>query len=84
MSDPVFERQLMLAILRGNLTREAHKARAQILRDGLTPSYSVLRHYIVQALERAKPRSSIIPWHLPDEVVTRMVGFVVNEQADRD
>jgi hypothetical protein len=84
MSDRAFARQLTLATLRWNLTQEARKARVQILRDGLTPTYPTLRHYLALAVERARPRSSIVPWHLPDEVVSRMIGVVVNEETDRD
>jgi hypothetical protein len=76
ISDCAFERRMILARLRWNLTNEAGRiigARAEpISRDGR-------RDELILAVARAVPRSKIVPWHVSDRVVLEVIQRVATD-----
>jgi len=77
-ADNDFDRRMILARLRWNLTNEARRiigARAEpISRDGL-------RDELILAVGRAVPRSKIVPWHVSDRVVLQVIERVAADKV---
>jgi hypothetical protein len=76
--DLVFERQLLLARLRGNLEREALQCAAELRREGLPLSAENLEFRLLQRVASGRPRSRIVPWHLPDSVVAAAIKRIAS------
>jgi hypothetical protein len=82
--DRDFERQTLIARLRWNLERPALQIAGELRRDGLSVSAVNIETKLVANIANAKPRSAIVPWHLPDSVVlaiTRLVAAKLAEQS---
>jgi hypothetical protein len=82
-ADRDFERQMLLARLRGNLMNEAIHAVEAHRRDGVEPNFENLVTALTFAVAKANPRSSIVPWHLPDQIVLKMIHVVAGDVAVR-
>ena len=81
VADRVFDRRMFLARLRGNLEPVALQAEASMRREGLpvTPDNLALR--MQDVIARTKPRSRIVPWHLPTEIVDAAIEWTAREIA---
>lgn len=78
-----FERDLLLARLRSNLTREAlERAIPALLRDQIPLTVENLNGALLNAVGRARPRSRIVPWFLADSVVEVAARLVARELID--
>jgi hypothetical protein len=81
VADRVFDRRMLIARLRGNLEPVALQAEASMRREGLpvTPDNLALR--MEDVIARTKPRSRIVPWHLPTEIVEAAIERTAREIA---
>jgi hypothetical protein len=81
VTDRVFDRRMFLARLRGNLEPVALQVEASMRREGLpvTPDNLALR--MQDVIARTKPRSRIVPWHLPTEIVGAAIEWTAREIA---
>jgi len=74
---------MLLARLRGNLEDAARTVEARLYRDGVEVNAESLSAALILHLARVQPRSAIVPWHLPDKVVLKMIAVVAAELAGR-
>jgi len=73
-----FERQVLLANLLNNLVQAAHDAAEELRRDGIAVGAENLKSALMFAIVNARPRSSIVPWHLPDSIVEKTIYVAIN------
>lgn len=80
-ADRAFDRRMFLARLRGNLEPVALQAETGMRREGVpvTPDNLALR--MQDVIARTKPRSRIVPWHLPTEIVDAAIEWTGREIA---
>jgi hypothetical protein len=78
-----FDRRMILARLRWNLTQNAHDIAERLRRDGLQINPENLRTELSFAIANAQPRSAIVPWHLPDAIVEKAIEFITREFTRR-
>ena len=78
--DRHFEAAMLVARCRWNLTLEARGLTTRMLADG-SFSGPALRDQLLLAIAHARPRSRLIPWHLSDGVMERIVNAVVADLA---
>jgi hypothetical protein len=71
----------LLAHLRGLLTTEAHVVAYRLRREGLAPTAENIATALVLAVGTARPRSRLVPWHLDDVVVEKMIAIVSDDVA---
>ncbi|HUY28172.1 MAG TPA: hypothetical protein VMV27_12200 [Candidatus Binataceae bacterium] len=79
--DHDFERKMLLAHLRANLDREALRCVAELRRDALPVNPANVEFRLSQRIVNARPRSAIVPWHLPDEIVAAVACRVSQSVA---
>lgn len=78
--DRKFDASMTVARCRWNLTLEAERLTRQMLLEGSFRA-PALRDQLLLAIAHARPRSRLIPWHLTDRVVERIVNAVVADLA---
>jgi hypothetical protein len=78
MADPDFEARMLLAHLRWLLTDEAHSIVQRLERDGIPLGVENIAPMLMLAVRRARPRSRLVPWHLSNAVVERMIRVVTD------
>jgi hypothetical protein len=79
--DRVFDRRMFLARLRGNLEPVALQAEASMRREGLPVTSDDLALRMQDVIARTQPRSRIVPWHLPTEIVDAAIERTAREIA---
>jgi hypothetical protein len=72
-----FEHRMLLARLRWLLTDEARRIALRLEQDGALTAEN-LAPMLMLAVTRVRPRSRLVPWHLSNAIVERMVGVVAN------
>ena len=75
-----FDAAMVVARCRWLLTLEARGIATRLVADS-SFSAQLLSDELLLAIARAKPRSQLIPWHLADRVVERIVAAVVQDVA---
>jgi hypothetical protein len=70
---------LLLARLRWNLERLALRAEARMRREGGSVTADGLALAMVTELGRTQPRSTVVPWHLDQNVVEAAIEKVAAE-----
>ncbi len=81
MSDGDFEQRMLLARLRGLLTTEAKYLVRKMKKEGMSLAVENISSGLMLAVARAQPRSRLVPWHLPDSVVEKMIRVVASSLA---
>jgi hypothetical protein len=78
--DLKFDASMVIARCRWSLALEADALTRRMLADG---SFSplALSDQLALAIAKARPRSRLIPWHLTDPVVERIINAVVADVA---
>jgi hypothetical protein len=79
--DAEFDKQMLLARLRWLLTNEARWVVQRLRRDGISPTAESIASGLLIAVGTARPRSRLVPWHLHDATVEKMIAIVANELA---
>jgi hypothetical protein len=74
-----FDRLMILACLRWNLTQLAQGFVNDVAAESKTATRQQVEHYLALEVARARPRSTIVPWHLPQAVVDRAITLVAKE-----
>lgn len=77
--DAEFYKRMLLARLRWLLINEAAVIASRLQRDGITLTTESLAITLMQAVGSARPRSLLVPWHLDDATVERMVRVVSDD-----
>jgi hypothetical protein len=67
------ERRELLAHLRWNLAVEAGRIIDQLRVEGVEITSGLVADSLMFAVARARPRSHLVPWHLADSTVARMI-----------
>ena len=80
--DRAFERRMLIARLRWQLERAALSITGELRRDGLNVSAVNIEGGLITRVANAQPRSSFIPWDLPDSVVLATIRAVAAELAE--
>jgi hypothetical protein len=75
--DLEFERRVLLGHLLHNLVQAAHDAAEEFRRDGIAVTHENLRSAVMIAVVNARPRSTVVPWNLPDSVVEKTIPVAV-------
>ena len=76
-----FDAAMVVARCRWLLTLEARGIATRLVADG-SFNAQLLQHQLLFAIAHAKPRSRLIPWHLNDTAVERIIVAVVAEVAE--
>jgi len=76
-----FDAAMIVSRCRWLLTLEARGIATRLVADG-SFNAQLLQHQLLFAIAHAKPRSRLIPWHLSDRVVERIVAAVVQDVAE--
>jgi len=82
--DRDLERQMLIARLLWNLETLAPRVAGELRRDSLSLSAMNIETRLIGHISNAKPRSVIVPWHLPESVVlatTRVVAASLAEKS---
>ena len=79
--DREFEAALIIARTRWNLTLEARTFAHRLARNGETITAEMIRDGLIAAVANAKPKSSIVAWHLPDDAVIEIIDQVAKDSA---
>jgi hypothetical protein len=82
--DRDLERQMLIARLLWNLERLVLQIAGELRRDSLSVSAVNIETRLIGHIANAKPRSVIVPWHLPESVVlatTRVVAIKLAEKS---
>jgi hypothetical protein len=77
--DPVFERRMLLAHLRGLLMQQAHDSAEELRRDNIDVTPENLRSALMFATVYARPRSELWPCGVSDAEVKNMIMLVVDD-----
>jgi hypothetical protein len=72
---------MVLARLRWLLIKEGAQVEQRLRREGLTLCVQNIATGLLLAAGSAKPRSRLVPWHLDDTTVEKMIGVVARELA---
>jgi len=75
--DRDFERRILLARLLSNLVQAAHDGAEDLRRDELTVTPENLKSALIFAVVNARPRSSLVPWNLPDSIVEKTIPVAI-------
>lgn len=78
-----FDRQMILARLRGNLLQAAHELADKLKRDDRDVNAENLRDALLFEVAHANPRSTLAPWNLEDSIVEKMMDVVVRDFFQR-
>jgi len=81
-SDGALDAVTVIARCRWNLTLEARGLATRMIADGAFNAQT-LRDQVVRAIANARPSSRLIPWHLTDRVVERIVDAVVADVSEK-
>ncbi len=76
-----FDVAMIVARCRWLLTLEGRGIATRLVAEGCF-SAQLLSGELLLAIARAKPRSRLIPWHLADRVVDRIVVAVVRDLSE--
>jgi hypothetical protein len=76
-----FAAAMVVAQCRWLLTLEARGIATKLLIDD-SFSAQLLRDQLLIAIAHAKPRSRLVPWHLNDAAVEKVIGAVVHDVAE--
>ncbi len=79
--DRDFELRMLIARCRWLLTLEARGIAARLLADN-SFHVQLLRDELLLTVARSNPRSRLIPWHLTDRVVERIIKVVVADLVE--
>jgi hypothetical protein len=79
-ADLDFERQMLVARGRWNVTLEARGLATRMLADG-SFGIQALRDQLIVKVAHATPKSRLIPWHLNDAVAETIIEAVAREVA---
>lgn len=82
--DRDFDRKMLLARLRWNLLCRCPIAANQLRREGIDVRPDGLSDQLLFRVANARPRSAIVPWHVPDDAVLAMIPLVVREFLSED
>ncbi len=74
-----FDELMLIARPRSNLTKLARQAAGELCAQGIQPYPQILHDTMLSRVANARPRSAIIPWHLPDAIVQQVAWLVAND-----
>lgn len=78
-TDLDFERRMLLARLRSNLMDECPAAVEELRRGNLKISVENVETQLLFCVAHVRPCSALVPWHLPDSIVDKMIHFVARD-----
>lgn len=80
--DRAFDRQMILARLRWNLCKEAEAVVADLNRQSIPIDVGTIEIMLAKRVSEVRPRSVIVPWHVSEQIVDRMIHVVAVDVAE--
>jgi hypothetical protein len=77
----ILERRILLARLRWNLMSASRSLIRDLRRDGIEVHARNVESALILHVASTRPRSAIVPWHMPDEIVLKVIRIVAEGLA---